>query len=236
MNDVPILDTVSQLMGTGMRDWCSAPNGDFIAWFPDYFGHYKQAGKIVIADVEISLSGGGPTIGQSDENLKTHQFVTSASLPGNNDAREVWQQQTTAGVASVEFPELMAALMNISVKEAEEIRDDFLLRMGARPDWTPMDTISGARQEFFFACNLFMQNWSQQFQASISTTFLPEAYPGMLACFPSLGIQGYIRQTVDSWDLSDGGGFTTTISAAPWSTIGGLKVAGDIELPRGAPL
>lgn len=236
LNDQPLLPTIEELMGAGLRDYCSAPNGDFIAWFPDYFGHYRQAGKMVISPLEIDGVRGAPKIKWSDENLKTHQFVSSASFTLAGDANTVFRQATTAGVASIEYPELMEALLNISRKDAEALRDHYLPRYGARPSYKAMNVITGARQEFFFACHLFMQNWSQQYRTSISLMFMPELYPGMLACFPDFGVQGYVEETTDSFDLTGNGSFTTTVSCAPWSSIGRAKTEQARGLPVGAPL
>jgi hypothetical protein len=235
LNDVPLYETVSGLLTAGLRDFCSAPNGDLIAWFPDYFGHYKQAGKMVISPMEMNLMDGPPTIGWSDEGLKTHQFVSSASFGTAGDAGEVWRTAVTAGVASVEFPELMMALFNISRGEAETMREDFLMRYGARPDFQAMQNITGSRQEFFFACHLFMQNWAAQFQTTMNITFMPELFPGMLACFTAFGVQGYVTETTDYFDLSEDAGFTTSVTCAPWSTIGNNPDA-PAALPKGAPL
>lgn len=235
LNDVPILGAITENISAGLRHYCSAPNGDFIAWFPDYFGHYGQAGKMVIAPIEIGLLNGPPTIGWDDTNLRTHQFVSSATSALAGDADSITRTVTTAGIASIEFPELMMALLNVSRGEAEKMRDKYLFRFGARPEHVPMNNISGGRQEFFFACTKFMENWSQQFQAQVNVAFMPELYPGMLACFPEYGVQAYIRETTDSFDLSDGGGFSTSFSGAPWSTIGKNKRA-PAPLPLGAPL
>lgn len=235
MNDEPVLETIAGFMGAGLRDYCSAPNGDFIAWFPDYFGHFKQAGKMVVSPLEIAGVDGPPTVGWSDEHLKTHQFVMGSTSPGSMDADSTLRMMTTAGVASVEFPELMMALLNISRAEAETMRDTYLSRYGARVEVTAMNNITGARQEFFFACHKFMQNWSAQYEASISLTFMPELYPGMLLCLPMYGMQGYIVSTTDSWDLQ-GGGFSTHVTCAPWSSIGKSKEPEAQGLPVGAPL
>lgn len=235
MNDEPVLSTVAGFMGAGLRDFCSAPNGDFIAWFPDYFGHFKQAGKMVVTPLEINATDGPPTIGWSDENLKTHQFVMGSTDPTSADAQSTLRMATTAGVASIEFPELMMALLNISREEAETMRDTYLERYGARVEVSYMNNISGARQEFFFACHKFMQNWSQQFQASVNLTFMPELYPGMLLCLPMYGMQGYIVQTTDSWDMRSGS-FTTNVVCAPWSSIGKSDKETAEGLPIGAPL
>lgn len=236
MNDVPVMNTISELMTAGLRDYCSAPNGDFIAWFPDYFGHYKQAGKMIVSPLEISGVTGPPTIGWSDAHLKTHQYVSSASWALAGDADALWRQATTAGIASVEYPELLMALLNINRREAEEIRDTYLERYGARPEYTPMNSISGPRQEFFFACHKFQQNWTRQFQAQINLYFMPELYPGMLLCIPEYGIQGYIEEVTDEFDLTEGGQFSTTASCSPWSSIGRSKKEPAQDLPIGAPL
>lgn len=234
INDQPIMDTIDPIVTSALREYCSAPNGDFIAWFPDYFGHYGQAGKMIVSAAEIDGVDGPPTVGWSDSALKTHMFVSSASSNGANDATEIWRQATTAGVASIEFPELMMALLNISRKEAETLRDTYLNRYGPRPDFRPMNVISGARQEFFFACHLFMQNWGNQYQAKINLTFMPELYPGMLLCLPDYGMQGYVIETTDSWDMTSG--FTTSVSCAPWSSLGKNSVSSSTNLPIGAPL
>lgn len=231
LNDTPVLDTVRQFMGAALRDYCSAPNGDFIAWFPDYFGHYGQIGKMIVSPLEVQQDSGPPTIAWDDSGLKTHQFVSGSTVAGAGDSSAIINTASTAGIASVEFPELMMALLKVSRKEAERLGTTFLQREGARPNFTPMDQISGAKAEFFFACYLFQQNWSGQFQASVNLTFMPELFPGMMLCLPEYGIQGYVRETTDSWDMT--GGFSTSVTAAPWSSIGN---GGPVSLPKGAPL
>ena len=239
LNDEPILNTVSTLMGVANREYCSAPNGDFIGWFPDYFGHYGQAGKMVISPLEISGVSGAPTVGWSDLNLKTHQFVVGASSGIIDDSQEIWRAASTAGVASVEFPELLMALFNITRAEAEEIRDTYLDRYGPRVEVTRMGNITGARQEFFYACNLFQKNFAQQYQARLSLTFVPELFPGMLMCVPEYGIQGYVIQTIDSFRMTGGGysvAYSTDVVCAPWSSLGKNSKAAADGLPVGAPL
>lgn len=232
MNDVPIMGAVSDLMTTGFRDFCSAPNGDFIGWFPDYFGHYGQAGKIVITPLEISAET-PPTISEVDAALKTHQFVIGSTMGGMDDASTLIREQETAGIVSVEDPEVLKALLNVTDAEAQAISTTYLNRYGARPEIKAINTISGPRQEFYFACMEFAKNWSEQFQTTIEVSFLPEAFPGMLGCIPYYGVQGYIRSVTHNIDLAGNGGFRTSISAAPWSSIGGKGPKG---LPRGAAL
>lgn len=233
MNDVPIYPTIDDLMNAGLRQWCSAPNGDIIAWFPDFFGHWGTAAKMIIEDIEIEEAF---TVSWSDDRLKTHMFVTSASsgVEGLGDATEVYRQATTAGIASVEIPELMSALFNVDIKNFADNGAEFLNRFGARTDTFPMDIITGPRAEFFFACFRFMQNWAEQYSERVSLTFMPELYPGMIAVFPRYGVQAYVGEVTHGIDMANGGGFTTQATLSAWSTIGdkpGIK-----GLPRGGKL
>lgn len=233
MNDKPIMETVAALMAAGLRSYCSAPNGDFIAWFPDYFGWWGTAAKMVIQPIEILQ---GFSVAKGDANLKTHWFVTSSTtgVEGLGDSTAIYQQYSTAGIASVEFAPLMRALFKVDRAEFRENGKAFLRRYGARPVWEPMDDITGPRQEFFFAVSRFMLNWASQYSASLPLTFMPELYPGMLVVLPTYGIQGYVQEVEHTFDLRTGGGFATTARVIGWSTIGprdGIK-----GLPRGAAL
>ena len=38
--DNPVMQDLTQIMNAGLRSYMSAPNGDFVAWFPDYYGIY----------------------------------------------------------------------------------------------------------------------------------------------------------------------------------------------------
>lgn len=232
MNDVPLLDSVSEYMTAGFRDFTAAPNGDFIAWFPDYFGWYGTAGKMVVSPLEIDGVGNPPSIEWSDDNLKTHQFAVGSKNGSLGNAGDLPSMLTTAGIASIEQPDLVKALLNVNDEEAEAISSTMARRFGARPSTKTLRQISGPRQEFYFACMEFMKNWSAQFRTSIGVSFMPEMYPGMLACFPYYGMQGYVWRVRHDFDLT-GGGFSTEISCAPWSSIG---KKGPGALPKGAPL
>lgn len=234
MNDVPIYGAFDDLMSTGLRHWCTAPNGDIIGWFPDYFGHYGTAAKMVIQDIEIEEPF---TVSQSDDRLKTHMFVTSAStgFEGYGDASTVYQQTGTAGIASVEFPELMAALFNVNKSAFADGGKAFLNRYGARPDNHAMDNITGHKQEFYFACFRFMQNWSDQWSCQVRLTYMPEIYPGMLLVFPRFGLQAYVQAARHTGSPgTDGGGFRTEVTLTAWSTVG--RQSAVKGLPVGAPL
>jgi hypothetical protein len=109
----------------------------------------------------------------------------------------------------------------------------FLRRYGARPVWEPMDNITGARQEFFFAVFRFMLNWASQYSAPVRLTFMPEVWPGMLLCLPTYGVQGYVQEVTHSWDMSPEAGFSTEVNCIGWSSIGRRGISG---LPIGSAL
>lgn len=231
MNDEPVMNTLSNYMGSGFREFCSAPNGDFIGWFPDFYGHFKMAGKMIISPLEISLES-PPVIRWGDQNLKTHHFVTGSTTGYSNNSGQVEIMSMSAGIASVEDVRLLKHLLNVTQEEAEAISATTLKRYGARPTSEGMANIPQGEAEFYKACMGFIENWSEQWRTTINVTFMPEMFPGMLACFPVYGIQGYVREVSHSWDYQ-GGGFNTQISAAPWSSIGDK---GPGALPKGAPL
>jgi len=236
MNDVPLYDSVQNLTNASMRSMMAGPNGDFIAWFPDYFGGYGTAGKINIKDIE--LAGDGFTLTWSDARLKTHMYVTG-SWYGGNDSGGIggpveWSRKyQTAGIANVEYPEIMRMLFNIDPADprAAEMLDSaaILNRYGARPEDVSMGEISGAKAEFWMAIYLFQQNWAKQWTASISLTFMPEIYPGMLLVLESYGLQVYVTSVSHSFDFQ-GGFFTSVTVIAPAST----KTSGLFGLPKAA--
>lgn len=241
MNDTPLLTTVAQVANAAQRQFMSAPNGDFIAWFPDYFGHYGIAGRMEIADIEVA--GDGFTIMWSDRSLVTHQFVAGAATgfadplaPGGDV--DLVRMQTTLGVATVEFPELMKALLNVDESDARSRfwldADAIFKRFGIRPDFRAMGLISDHEAEFWYATWLFAQNWAAQFSCSVPLTFMPEVYPGMLLQFRSFGLQVFAESVVHRIDFD--GGFTTTVGIIAPSSITDPKNpsrGGLYGLPRG---
>jgi hypothetical protein len=238
MNDSPVLQTIAVMCQASMRSFMAAPNGDFIAWFPDYFGTYGTAAKMVIRDIELATDGF--TISWSDEHLVTHQFTagstsgfSSGAAPvAGSAAVDIYRMIQTGGIASVEFPELMAALFNVA--EGDPRSGNFLdpeailQRFGARVNYQPMGQITGQEAEFWFACHLFQKNWASQFSAAVYLTFMPEVWPGMLLRLETFGFQAYVEQVTHTFGFSEGTGFKTEVRIIAPSAIGG----GLYALPR----
>ena len=220
MNDQPqLLPLVSSILRIGMRNYCSAPNGDFIAWFPDYFGLYNVLGVMQVEPIEVIDLG----IDWSDENLKTHIFTVGSEIgyaPGLAEAEYATNELVTHGIASFELPELMKTLLGAQADtfwQAEKV----FQRFGARPetvDFSETAIFSTREAEFWASCWHFMRNFASQFSTSISLTFMPELYPGMLLRIPSVGIQVYVNTVTHNINYSTG--FTTTVEVSAPAWIG----------------
>lgn len=235
MNDVPVMNTLADLMGAAQRSFCSAPNGDFIAWFPDYFGIFGTAAKMTIEDIELQDF----QVMWSDQHLKTHQFVmgsengynstntfSSGGAEASSDdgtfigAGSELSMLTTQGIASVDFPAIMDALFGLKNFDGAA----FCRRYGARPDVVTMPTLNHGPSEFFFALYLFMQNWSRQWMARVPTTFMPELYPGMIMQIPKYQFQAYVEAVQHIFSFEEGGGgFQTQVTVSSFTKMGSKR-------------
>lgn len=236
LNDVPLFETIQQFCKVSMRSFMAAPNGDFIAWFPDYFGNYGTAGRMVVEPIE--LEGDGFTMQWADAHLITHQFVAGADiapaagdpLEGGVDQDRIFQ---THGIASVEFPEILSALFNIKSNDDPRASlyietEKLLNRYGARTDYQPIGYINDGLAEFWYAVYLFQRSWANQFSSQVNLTFMPELFPGMLLQIPDFKIQFYVEAVTHTFDFHGGGFSTTCVVAAPSATDAG----GLYALPR----
>lgn len=217
MNDEPILPYISNLLSASMRSWCSAPNGDFMAWFPDYFNIWGIAGVMNVRSIELMDF----TVDWSDQQIVTHQYVVgvpsalfdtssgdvSAYDPTGNG--ELNWELTTQGIATMDFPQIFRAIFGQDA--TTEFVQNYLSRFGGRPNMVTMPTISQGRPEFFMALYLFMQRWANQFQASVPMTFMPELWPGMILRLPEFNFQAYITEVQHSFQFGPNGGFRTQV-------------------------
>jgi hypothetical protein len=170
----------------------------------------------------------------SDRSLVTHQYAAGTGSGGEGfggpDAAVDmgFRKATTMGIATVEHPEIIAGLLNVS---PDDIRASgwlnpqaILQRFGARPKFDAMEASTSATSEFWYALFKFQENWANQFSAQVPITFMPELFPGMLLRLVDYGVQFYVDGVNHSWSMaSTGGGFETTAHVgAPSSLDGGL--------------
>ena len=219
MADSPLLPYVSKLVSSCMRAFSSAPNGDFIAWFPDYYGLWGTAAIMQIEPIELQDF----TVWWDDTNLVTHQFVVTSPAVNNLDLSTGTVGNmgpliavTTSGVATIDIPAIMYALFGLEATQAQAqaFISYVYKRFGARPDYQQIIGPVGPQGEFFAALYLFMQSWAYQYEADIPITFMPELWPGMLVQIPSFGFQAYVTTVTHSWQMGPGGGFSTTVNIA----------------------
>jgi cell wall-associated NlpC family hydrolase len=197
MNDVPLLPMIETMCQASMRSFCSAPNGDFIAWFPDYFNVYGCLGEVNISDIELQDF----TVNWSDLSMITHQFAVgnyasnTYSTDLNNPAGAVGivNMMFTGGVATIDFPAILQELFHLSPDDSTFSKDAIYQRFGARPDFQQMGTLVGPVAEFWYALYRFQYNWATQFAAQVPICFMPELYPGMIMKIPSQGFQAYVQ-------------------------------------------
>jgi D-alanyl-D-alanine carboxypeptidase len=234
MNDEPIMVTIDGLIKASARSYCAAPNGDFISWFPDYWGEYGLAGAMEIETVELKDF----TVDWDDESLITHQYVEGASynfstgsLPtGIMDALHAF---TTRGIVTADMPGILEAIFN--VKDARQypwLKDakSLFQRFGARVDYNRNPMIYGPEQEFWAALGRFTRAWAAQFSTTVPLTFMPELFPGMLIRIPFFKVQMYVTSVTHRWDYNSGGGFSTDIGTMAISSTDG---SGFYLFPKG---
>ena len=240
LNDESLLDTVAPLIRASGRSYCSAPNGDFIAWWPDYWGEYGLAGALDVETIELQDFA----VEWMDAAMITHQYVEGAYLQGDGAAMgpmphgvmDALQAYYTRGVATVEMPGLLASLLNVPSAAAYPwLRDPRLLlqRFGARVDRKQNSMIYGAAAEFFAAVANLTRAWADQFRTTVPLTFMPELFPGMLLRIPYFGVQMYVSTVTHSWDYSNGAGFSTDAQTMAVSATDG---SGFFIFPRGGDL
>lgn len=223
MNDTPFLEDLKPLIQASMRSFCSAPNGDLIAWFPDHFNLYGIAGKMTIKSMELQ----DLKISWSDDRMKTHQFVAGSNLgfraPDGGSSVGLNQQYVTKGVASIDFPDIIGALFGVdSLSDATDIRKRILARFGARQEYTSNSVlVSGGPAEFWYATYKFMENWANMFSARPTLTFMPELFPGMLMEIPEFNLRLYTKSVTHTWDFRGGGFNTSVVAVAPSKIEGG---------------
>ncbi|MCW2930041.1 MAG: peptidoglycan endopeptidase [Actinomycetia bacterium] len=262
LNDQPLLPFLKNLFGSVMRSYCSGPNGDLIAWFPDYYGIWGTAAIMRVEPIELQDF----TVYWDDSSLVTHQYTVappaqqldlgsgqaaSITVPatGQTLPLETILALTTTGIASVDIPAIMYALFGLepTAAAAQKFITYVYNRFGARPDLQQLPGVIGPQGEFFSALFLFMRSWAYQYNADVPLTFMPELWPGMLLQIPTYGFQAYVTTVTHSFQMGEGGFFSTSVNiAAPARLPGsgndsggqliGLPIAGGLTSGTNLPV
>lgn len=243
MNDVSLLPFVQQVAEASLRSFMSLPNGDFYAFYPDYFGelgHNKPYWYIY--DVEI-LNGG---INLTDDNLATHVFCVGDTIWPVNE--KLLNEIVSKGVVNI-FNAFSGEAVDRSKQKADtepapfgpntgnnlaqamsiDEAKRFLERYGARPVVLDMPMIRSHLYEMLMAYQGFNLAWSRQFLTPFEFTFMPELYPGGKVGFPDHGIQMYVESVSHAWDNETG--YSTEAKLSAPALLGNESSANNNNLP-----
>ncbi len=214
MNDQPLMPFIEQLCQASLRRFQSMPNGNFFAFYPDYFGGMNHRTPYWhIDDIEI-LKG---HIDLSDEALATHVYVVGDTV-GMWDGINTEDRASSSGVVDI-FRAMAADFITglpISVKKAPNdkkalvTKDQtiaFLKKYGARPYYEEAPMVRSSFYELFLAYQKFCLLWSKQFLTEFEFTYMPELFPGGIIALPQHQIQMFIEEVEHQFDYESG--FTT---------------------------
>lgn len=222
INDTKLLSLVRQACSASMRSFCSSPGGDFLAWFPDYFGACGRTPYFEIRDIEIRDTDG--TIYENDGNLVTHLYVAgdtvghSASGPGG-DGINFTDWLATAGAVTVEQEGLLELFVD-TVGNSDLTPTAILNRYGPRPKSMEFGLIQDPKFEVMTAFQQFMLHWAQRFSAPFSFTFMPELFPGTRVRLSDRGLAFYVQEVSHDFDWENGGVTNATLIAPTTTTTG----------------
>lgn len=223
MHDQSLMPFVQQVCQASMRSFQSLPNGDFYAFYPDYFGEFGHHDPYwLIDDIEI-LDG---QIMLTDDALATHVFaVGDTTWPISKSDGSTGQFLNMLQAATINIQNAFGAdgILATQDKTSPTISADeavqFIKRYGARPLVQQYPMVRSPVFEMFLAYQQFMLAWSNQFKTPFTFTFMPELFPGGKVGFPAHGLQMFINSVTHEWDYEEAG-FTTTAELAAPSVFG----------------
>jgi cell wall-associated NlpC family hydrolase len=215
----PLIQIVQAVARAGMRNFASAPNGDFIAYTPDEFGMFGKPAILSLEDVEIKDC----QIDLSDDPLATHVYVEgNQTMMGQTDSELGWLM--SSGVATVENSALFSQLRKTAPGDMEGLSgDDIMRKFGVRPLKQNYQLAGNPAMEFLLAVQVFMGKWSAMYQTSISFTFMPELFPGMRVLLNGHNLQLYCSEVVHTFDYENG--FATQARLSSAAAADGAKAA-----------
>ena len=114
-NDVDLWTYVKKAVNSSLRACASDPDGNFIAWYPDYYGKYGTTPHIIIKDIELE----NLVITQSDSEFYSHVFCPGVTIGGSKMSMLI-----TTGVVSIESDTAAAYSSGAALYEGEDIVSD----------------------------------------------------------------------------------------------------------------
>lgn len=200
INSEPLIQMVQAIARSGLRNFASAPDGSFMAYYPDYFGLDGKKAVVQLEDIELK----NVKIDYSDDNLTTHVYVAGDHhLMGADPSVQDWLD--TAGSVTVEHEWLYRRLTRIAPGDLSGANaEELMRRFGVRPLKMPIAVAGQKELEFLLACQLFMEKWAEQYRTTVDFTFLPELFPGMRVILSGHDLQVYVTSVTHTFDFENG--------------------------------
>lgn len=200
-NTVPLFEWVQFICTASGRAFQSLPNGDLIAFYPDYFNWSKESPYFKVSPIEtIDL-----TVDIGDQELATHVITTGETVTLN--AGISLSDRLASSVASIEDLPAFTSLVNVS---EDFDAAAFLERYGPRPLHEDHPEIKNGLIQYMFAWQTFLSHWAKQFYCNAEFTFLPELIPGGLVELAGHHLCFYVEEVTHTFDRSEG--FSTSAS------------------------
>jgi hypothetical protein len=216
INDEPLIQMVAAVSKAGLRHFASAPNGDFVAYYPDYWGLDGKNAVWHLEDIEIK----DLVINYCDDALVTHCYVAGSPTDMATDFQQPDGWLNTEGVVSVEDNWLFQRLIQVSPGAPEAITgEEMMKRYGVRPFTAEMAAIRSGKMELLIAMQLFMQKWAEQYATEVELTFMPEIFPGMRLDLSGHGVEVYLSQVTHTFDFEQGFSTSVVLMAPHASTV-----------------
>lgn len=207
----PLIQMVQAVAAAGLRNFQSAPNGDFIAYYPDHFGMDGKKAIMNVEDIELTDC----TINISDDPLTTHVYVNGDyTMMGQSEQVSGWL--LTAGVATVENQALFARLSQPAPGEIDTglTADQLMKKFGVRPLKQSYQMANNPALEFLIACQIFMGKWAAQYTTNLGITYMPELRPGMRINLVGHNLQVYVSAVTHTFDWERGFSTAAQVGAA----------------------
>ena len=221
-NDESLLTSVSQVCSGSLRSFMSGPNGDFIAFFPDYFGINDTKAVWNIEDVEIV----DLKLQVNDDELVTHVFTIGDT--NMNQSIDIGDWISSSGAVSIKTQAIMQQILQMQANTGFLANPEaFLQRFGIRPMQNQLSIIRSHYYEFFSSLHIFLQQWSKQYSTEVQISFMPEIYPGMRLNLVNHNVCVYVESVIHTFDYQEGFQTYPTISSpsTPKGGSDGLPIA-----------
>lgn len=196
----PLIQMVQALCKASLRNFQSAPNGDFMAYTPDTFGLYGKPAVLSLEDIEIIDF----RIDLSDEPLTTHVYI-DGDYTGMGGDPGILGWINTAGVATMENEPLFSQLRKAAPGDMKGMSGkDIMRKFGVRPYKQTFSMVSNPAMEFLLATQIFLGKFSSMYRADVRLTFMPELYPGMRVLMRRHNLTMYCSEVEHSFDYENG--------------------------------